>query len=220
MMSGSESLRKLALMGGIDRTVKLTSTELAGKIGASAQTAARRLQTLEQGGLISRSMAADGQLVTITKKGVESLREEYKEYQQIFAVGPGNKVQLVGKVFTGLGEGQYYITQDGYMKQFEGRLNMTPFPGTLNIRLNGQSIGLRRKMENVGGIKIDGFEADDRTFGGGNAFKSKIDGTKCAVIIPERTHYPADVLEVLSNVNLRKRLKLSDGDEVMVEVSF
>ena len=50
------------------------------------------------------------------------------------------------------------------------------------------------------------------------AFRCRIDGVDGAVIMPKRTHYSKDVLEVIAPVSLRERLGLKDGDEVEVEV--
>jgi CTP-dependent riboflavin kinase len=49
------------------------------------------------------------------------------------------------------------------------------------------------------------------------AFKAKIAGKyPGAVLAIERTHYDNSVLEVISPLNIRKVLKLSDGDECSV----
>jgi CTP-dependent riboflavin kinase len=40
---------------------------------------------------------------------------------------------------------------------------------------------------------------------------------KVAGIIPRRTHYSANVLELISKVNIREKLKLKDGDEITIE---
>jgi riboflavin kinase len=70
---------------------------------------------------------------------------------------------------------------------------------------------------------LEGFESEKRTFGGGKCFQCKIisdgaEGIKSAVIIPHRTHYPEDVLEIISQVYLRCELQLNDGDEVRTRV--
>ncbi|MHC1566775.1 MAG: winged helix-turn-helix domain-containing protein/riboflavin kinase [Candidatus Syntropharchaeia archaeon] len=215
------SLKKLALMGAIREPIKLSSIEFSSIIDSSPQTASRRLLTLEQEGLISRTIVPDGQWITITKKGVEVLKEEYYEYQKIFSSDEDYLV-LLGSVMTGLGEGQYYISQEGYRRQFVEKLGFFPFPGTLNLKLSEQSVSLRKKMEEREGIPISSFRSENRTFGGGKCFKGVIlnnsSDIECAVIVPERTHYPPSVLELLSPFFLREKLGLKDGDEVRVKV--
>jgi riboflavin kinase len=67
------------------------------------------------------------------------------------------------------------------------------------------------------GVEIAGFSSGDRTFGSLRCFPCWISGIEGAVIIPERSHYGFDILEIISPKNLRKALSLNDGDEVKVE---
>lgn len=217
------SLRKLALLGAIEQPIKLSSGHFAETIKSSIQTAARRLQELEREGLVHRRIIADGQWIILTKKGIEQLKKECYEYQKIFFSLPNIEVEIAGRLITGLGEGKYYTTLEGYRKQFEAKLGFTPFPGTLNLSLESQSIATRKKLDGRKGIEIEGFESEKRTFGGGKCFPCKIlcdnaEGIKSAVIIPDRTHYPEDVLEIISPVYLRCELKLEDGDEIRTMV--
>ncbi|MDY6931579.1 MAG: winged helix-turn-helix domain-containing protein/riboflavin kinase [Halobacteriota archaeon] len=216
-MTDIESLKKLALLEAMHKPIKLSSQDFSKSISSSPQTASRKLQTLEQDGHINRTMVSDGQWITISKSGVEALRKEYYEYQEIFTA-ERDYVDLVGTLFTGLGEGQYYLAQQGYLDQFEEKLGFYPFPGTLNLNLNEQSTILRRKLSEHTGIEITGFKSEDRTFGGGKCFHSKIKGENCAVIIPDRTHYPPDVVEILAPSKLRDKLDLKDGDEIILTV--
>ena len=82
------SLRKLALLGAIEQPIKLSSGNFAEAIKSSVQTAARRLQDLEKGGLAHRRITADGQWIMLTQKGVELLKRECYEYQELFFSTP------------------------------------------------------------------------------------------------------------------------------------
>src|SRR5574337_1213272 len=137
------SLKKLALLGAHKKPVELSSIEFAAQIDSSPQTAARKLKTLEDEKLILRQILHDGQLITITNGGIAALQKELNDYHEIFS-GNGSKKFLSGKVITGLGEGQYYISLDGYRMQFIEKLGFDPYPGTLNIRLDPPSIELRK----------------------------------------------------------------------------
>ena len=217
------SLRKLALLGAIEQPIKLSSGNFAESIKSSVQTAARRLQELEREGLVHRRITADGQWIMLTKKGVELLKRECYEYQELFFSIPRIEVEIAGRLITGLGEGGYYTTLEGYKKQFEAKLGFIPFPGTLNLSLDLLCIVARKKLEGRKGIKIDSFESENRTFGSCKCFPCKIlddraDGIKSAVIIPERTHYPEDILEIISPVYLRGELNLKNGDEIRTRV--
>lgn len=209
------SLKKLALLGAHNKPVELSSIEFASNIDSSQQTAARRLKSLEEENLITRRILAGGQLISITKNGLAALQKELNDYQEIFS-GNGRAKILSGRVITGLGEGQYYISLEGYRKQFNKKLGFDPYPGTLNIKLDPQSIELRKMIS--ADIRISGFTDQNRTFGSGSCFNVKIFDIKGAVIIPERTHYPEDIIEVIAPVNLRQYLNVADGSTVVVEV--
>jgi len=211
-----EVLKALALMNATKRVLKISSKELAEKIGQSVQTAARKLKELEEEGLIERTLTKDGQFVVITEKGKELLYKEYLDYKRIFE--GESEIVIKGKVFSGLGEGRYYVSLEGYKKQFEAKLGFTPYPGTLNIKIPREQMFFRTKLDEEEGILIEGFKTAERTFGEVKAFKCRINGIEGAVVIPKRTHYPKDVLEVIAPVKLRDVLKLKDGDWVEVEV--
>lgn len=209
------TLKKLALLGAHQKPVELSSNELASHIDSSPQTAARKLKSLEDENLITRQILHNGQSITITKNGLLALQRELNDYRAIFS-GNGDKKILKGKVITGLGEGQYYISLDGYRRQFLEKLGFEPYPGTLNIKLDPHSIEIRKRIS--ANIRISGFTDQKRTFGNGSCFNVKISDMKGAVVVPERTHYPEDVIEVIAPVNLREYLNLMDGSIVQVEV--
>ncbi|VVB95910.1 Riboflavin kinase [uncultured archaeon] len=209
------SLKKLALLGAHNKPLELSSVEFASYIDSSQQTAARKLKALEDENLISRQVLPDGQKVSITKNGLLALQKELYDYQEIFS-GNGSTKILSGKVVTGLGEGQYYISLEGYRKQFREKLGFDPYPGTLNVKLDAKSIELRKRI--TGHIRISGFTDENRTFGKGSCFNVRISDVKGAVITPERTHYPEDIIEIIAPVNLRNHLDIRDGSAVQVEV--
>ena len=209
-------LKKLAKMNATRKVVKISSKEFADKIDQSLQTAARKLKELEESGLIERIMDSDGQYVVITEKGKELLYREYLELKKIFE--DEEKVCITGRVMSGFGEGKYYVSLEGYRRQFEEKLGFSPYPGTLNLRIPKEQMYFRRLLDEEEGTIINGFRTEDRTFGEVKTFRCRIKGVEGAVILPKRTHYGKDVLEIISHVMLRDELKLKDGDEVEVEV--
>jgi riboflavin kinase, archaea type len=208
-------LKLLALAGADATPVVLTSRELGDKLGVSQQAADRYLVALEKAGLLSRSMAQRRQRLLITAEGMALLRAEYHSYHRLFE-GP-NRIRFSGKVASGLGEGRYYLSQPGYVVQFSERLGYAPYPGTLNVRVGGPAL---RKVELVGswsGLRIDGFQASGRTFGGATCFPARMNGHPCHFIRPDRTHY-RDVVEFIAADCLREALGVKDDDPVELEV--
>jgi len=126
---------------------------------------------------------------------------------------------ITGEVFTGLGEGAYYVSLNGYRMQIIEKLGFDPYPGTLNLKLTDPSdMYFREFLSHRVGILIKGFSDGRRTYGSVKAFKAKMRDIDAAVLLIERTHYGRDTLEVIAPVNLRQALNLKDGDRVSVEV--
>ena len=117
--------------------------------------------------------------------------------------------KLKGKIITGLGEGQYYISRDGYRKQFNLKLGFDPSPGTLNLKLAAPFT-----QTEADSIEIGGFVDENGTFGGCKCYRVMIGDIRGAIVRPERSNYPLDLVEVIAPVHLRKALNLKDGDEL------
>lgn len=215
------TLKLLALRGALDGEVKISCANLAADLDASNQTASRRLQELDDLGLLQRETVGDGQWVAVTPAGERTLHEEYTEYRRIFE--NGTTVELDGTVTGGMGEGRHYISLPGYMEQFETRLGYEPFLGTLNVSLTAESTRARTALSAVEPVKIDGWENDERTYGPAFCYPAtvEVDGQvyeRAHVIAPERTHHDDDQLEVIAPVKLREELGLADDDSIAVRI--
>lgn len=212
------TLKKIALMGGLKSQVCLSSQAMGEQLDISPQTASRRLISLEKGKYISRTIRPDGQYVRINESGERVLKGEYFDYCRIFEEKDVS-YSLRGEVISGLGEGRYYVSIPRYMEQFRDKLGFEPFPGTLNLRLDTVSLETRRELEKLEWIEIEGFVDNDRTFGSAKCLPCRIRGSASAIIVPGRTHYPDDIIELLCEHGLRTKLGLKDGDKVKVEIS-
>ncbi|WP_225335539.1 CTP-dependent riboflavin kinase [Halomicrobium urmianum] len=215
------TLKLLAVEGALDRERKVSCADLADSLDASNQTASRRLQRLEEAGLVERDIVSDGQLVSITGTGEQRLQREYADYRRIFEGASG--VDLTGVVTSGMGEGRHYITLPGYMEQFIDKLGYEPFAGTLNVDLVGESVRRRARLGAVEPVTIEGWEDDERTYGPAYCYPASVvagDGEyePAHVVAPERTHHGEDQLEIIAPEKLREVLGLADGDEVTIHV--
>jgi len=214
------TLLKLAEMGAHRRTAKISTEYLARKTGASQQTASRYLIELENKGLIKRTITPEGCLIRITDLGVKELNALYSTLRFLMEAQYPPSVTLEGTVFTGLGEGAYYISKEKYRKQFIEKLGFDPYPGTLNLKLTSEyDLKTRSELEAYPAIEIEGFKNEDRTFGAVKCYPVIVENrAKGALISALRSHYDVSVLEIISPVPLRKELKLKDGHKVKVEV--
>ncbi len=213
-------LLKLAEMGAYRRTAKISTEFLARKLGISQQTASRYLIELERKGWIKRNITPEGSLIKIEEAGSKELQKLYSNLKFLVEKSYPPSVTLEGTVFTGLGEGAYYISKEIYRKQFNEKLGFDPYPGTLNLKLSSDyDIKTRMEIEAYPAIEITGFKNEDRTFGLVKCYPAIIDNkVKGALITALRSHYDVSVLEIIAPVCLRKQLNLKDGSKVKAEI--
>ncbi|MEM2913356.1 MAG: DUF120 domain-containing protein [Candidatus Bathyarchaeia archaeon] len=212
-------LYKLAEMGACNKTVKISTSALAKILGSSQQSVSRRLIEMEQKGLIQRTATRGGSLIRISEVGEGYLRGIHLGLSAIFE-GKPRSLTVEGRVFSGLGEGAYYVSKEMYRKQFIEKLGFDPYPGTLNLKISSdQNARLRAKLDVYPGIEIEGFKNRDRTYGSVKCFRAVIEGKeKGAVVLALRSHYGKDVVEIIAPEYLRGCLGLRDGDKVRVEI--
>ena len=214
------TLLQLAGMGAHKRTSKISTEYLAEKLGISQQTASRYLIELERKGWIQRTITPEGSLIKIGDKGARELQKLYSNLRFVIEAAYPPSVTLEGTVFTGLGEGAYYISKEHYRKQFIEKLGFDPYPGTLNLKLTSDyDLKTRTELEAYPAIEIQGFKNEDRTFGLVKCYPATIGNkVKGALISALRSHYDSSVVEIIAPVFLRKHLNLKDGNKVKIEV--
>jgi CTP-dependent riboflavin kinase len=125
---------------------------------------------------------------------------------------------LEGRLCSGLGEGAGFISLDWVEHQFQGKLGFWPHPGTVNLSLAGSDWDMvRDAMLAAPGIAIEpppGFCA-------AKCFAVLIDGRVVgAAIRPDIPDYPADKLEIVAPVAVRRELRLNDGDRVTLRLQI
>jgi riboflavin kinase, archaea type len=113
---------------------------------------------------------------------------------------------LSGVIVSGTGEGSFYVEQ--YLNHLEGVLGFTCFAGTLNVKVS-QKINFNDSQKLV--VAPEGMGQVD-------CYLVKIGEYDGAIVVPHRTRHGEDVLEIVSAVNLREKLKLKNGDEFSCEL--
>jgi riboflavin kinase len=105
----------------------------------------------------------------------------------------------------------------GYVEQFKEKLGFSPYPGTLNVKIELIERNKLRFLKNNPAIEISEFKTRNRTFGAVRCFKAEINGISGAIVLPMRSHY-SNVLEFISPTFLREKLRIRDDDEVNIVI--
>lgn len=208
-------LLALGKKGALERNITITTASLGKELKIPQQTISRVLIKLTKKGLITRAKGIKGYLVSITPKGKELLQDLDIALEDIFK--PKDMV-IKGTVTDGLKDGKYYLSLNEYRKKIKDKLDFEPYPGTLNTRLDIENRDVKKRLKRMNGIEINGFKKGNRIFGSIKCFNCEINGIKASIIIPERTHYDSSILEIISPYELRKKLNLKNGDEVIVRL--
>lgn len=126
------------------------------------------------------------------------------------------KIVFEGAVFSGSGEGKRFVSLPWVKEQVEQKLGFTPYAGTLNLRLTIESIQNKQFLEGAKGVVV----TPEAGYFPGVLVEAAIEGLMCAIVIPKTPNYPQEVLEIIADVCLRKKLCLTDGSKVAVTVNI
>jgi riboflavin kinase len=207
----------LASKGALAGGVKSSTSALAGGLGVSQQTVSRWLSELSAEGLVERGF----NFVRLSEKS-RPLLESVSSALSAPLSAP-SKIILRGRLSRGLEEGGYYLRQPGYSKQFSDILGYRPFPGTLNLVLSdADSVNAKGALVRSEGMRVAGFRREGRNFGGARLFPCELraGGRKagCAIVVPDKTHHGGNIVELVARENLRKSLRLREGQALEVIV--
>src|SRR5919201_5463618 len=215
------TLIELLSKGAHHNFVEITTAEIGVGIGRSQQAASKHLLFLETSGYIERLKKGQKFAVKVTDKGYSEIQNLFLSLRASLESAPAT-IDFEGKVVSGMGEGAYYMSLEGYRKQFKEKLGYEPYPGTLNVRLTDQIyMNARLELSNYPSIFIDGFSDGTRTYGWVKCYRAVInDGAvdAAAVLVLERTHYDDSMLEVIAPESIKQATGIKNGDRVKVQV--
>ena len=124
-------------------------------------------------------------------------------------------MELVGKIVSGMGKGTFFMSQDFYVRQFQDKMHFKPFEGTLNVKID---LKARKAMMNIPKNKF-GLIHGVGKFGDVKFVKATLNTEVTgALVFPAKSEHTEEVLEFISDENLRKRFKFEDGDKVTIEI--
>jgi riboflavin kinase len=213
------TLTELLSKGAKNNFVTITTSTLGKNIHKSQQAASKHLLELEQDGFIERMMSGRKISVKLTQKGYDQIANLYNLLQKSLESVPSS-IEIKGTLVSGMGEGAYYMSLKGYTKQFSSKIGYVPFPGTLNVKLDKKEyVEALRQLNGIEGTKIDGFSDGKRTYGWVKCYSCTLnDKIRCELILLERTHHDNSIVELISDIDVRKKASLRNGSKMAIRI--
>lgn len=209
----ADVLVPLVEFGGLHGYVRLSGSSLGSLLGISQQAAARRLIKAAEAGFLLKREAPFGFEYMISEKA----KTQLSAFFEILDRRP-QPIRIEAKVFSGVGEGRFFLELRGYKKQFEQIYGFKPYPGTLNLRAKQNVLQAFKPFPTK---IVNGFRTGGRTYGLVLTYKARLyfngQSQDCVAVFPQISRYGDETVEVIAPVGLRKKLGLADGDEVELE---
>ncbi len=211
------TLYTLMKLGASKTPIRISTTQLSQEIGGSQQSASRHLQVLEKEGLLERTISSGGSRVRVTSEGIVELDHILQELKWHLEGKEAETIVFEGEVVSGLFEGAYYISKEGYQRQIKEKLGFEAFPGTLNVKIKEEDYDKRQRLERGTSIRLKGFKDGERAFGAARCYPCIInDEEEGALIVAERSIHDYGVMEIISPQYLRRKMELADGDKIKI----
>ena len=124
-------------------------------------------------------------------------------------------LEISGVIEKGAGKGAYFTQVDWVVRQCRDKLNMTPYPGTLNVKVDDES--LPRLTEFLKETDIE-LLPENPSFCAARVKKVTVNGVTAALVLPSEDVRIHDVrtIELIAAYNLKEHLGIKDGDTVTV----
>jgi len=203
--------------------IVITTSDLGKDIKRSQQAASRHLLDLENAGYIERLRKGQTFRIKITNRGYSEIESLYSTLKSAIESIPFS-IDFEGTVVSGMGEGAYYMSLEGYRKQFKDKLGFEPYPGTLNVKLIDQIfMNARREIGRYPSVFINGFSDNLRTYGWVKCYMANINKgavNNAAALVLERTHYDDSMLEIIAPICLKEAIGIQNGDRISIKVQI
>ncbi len=128
----------------------------------------------------------------------------------------GDEFRIRGRVATGLGLAVSFTGADWARRGFIELVGVDPYPGTLNLKVTeADSLAAWAELKATPGHHLPAPDADSCD---ARLYPVTLGrGVTGAIVLPEVPGYPADQVEIIAAVHLRKALSLADGDVIIIK---
>ena len=130
-----------------------------------------------------------------------------------------DKLTVTGKIVSGEKKGASFTQLNWVQNQCQNKLGFSPFPGTLNLKIEDETITLIETLFQKGGIELVPPDSKSCT---GHVYPVSIMGVPGAIVAPAekvRAH-GKNIIELIAPASLKDALDADDGDEIMLVIKF
>ncbi len=126
-------------------------------------------------------------------------------------------MKIKGKIVEGLGEGRHFTRIPWVRAQCMSKLDIDPFPGTLNLEISDPADLERFEQLKAGeGVVI---QPEDPSFCCGQCYPVLIGGRlRGAIVLPAVEGYPKNKMELITAQDAKEALSVETGDILEVEI--
>lgn len=125
-------------------------------------------------------------------------------------------------VFSDLGRAGAFMDVDWVRQAIREQIGFDPYPGTLNLRPHEEELSRWEEVRRNGARSV--LPSPDPGFCDAFLYTGFLEGwaaaagpcERVAVVVPEVKDYPADKLEIIAAVSLKRTRSVRDGDELTV----
>jgi len=123
--------------------------------------------------------------------------------------------QIKGILVSGKEEGASFTELDWVKEQCLEKLGFQPYPGTLNLKVEGEDASLVKALAGKEGVSLLPPTPD---FCQAMCLRVRIGDIEGAVILPHVDSYYENIVEILAPVKVKDKLNLKEGDEVVFDL--
>jgi CTP-dependent riboflavin kinase len=128
-----------------------------------------------------------------------------------------NRIKIRGRIVEGLRVGANFTQVSWVRRQFISKLNIDPYPGTLNLEIvEKKDCHNFEMLKATQGVEI---VPEDPSFCSAKCYPVLINGLlKGAIVLPVVEGYPENKMELIASENIKRALSVKTGDDLEVEI--
>ena len=116
---------------------------------------------------------------------------------------------------SGVKKGAFFTQLDWVQEQCQKKLGFKPYPGTLNLEIEAETIPIVAALRQGEGIEL---VPPDTGFCSGHVYPVSVMGVSGAIVAPAEdvSAHGKNIIEIMAPISLKEALDVDDGDEIMI----